>query len=94
MIEMTTAQWPETREQWRAVLAAGIGLSPEDGDAQWAAGDLDLATVDDWLATTYAAENGFHPDFVPALARNLRGLLAWVYGGGSEPCWPGRDETA
>lgn len=44
-----------------------------------------------WLTTRYGTEHGYHPDFVPALTRNCHGLVAWVYGDGTEPYWPGRD---
>ena len=38
-------------------------------------------------AREFSVNKGYHTDFVPALLRNKRGLIVWVYRGGSEPNW-------
>jgi len=35
----------------------------------------------------FSVNKGYHSDFVPALVRNKRGLIAWVYRDSSEPNW-------
>ncbi len=42
-----------------------------------------------WFETEFAI--GFDPDFVPALTRNQKGFVAWLFGDGAEPYWPGKD---
>ena len=45
--------------------------------------------LEQWIRNTF--REGFHPDFVPALLRNIKGLVAWVYGGENEPYWQQSD---
>ena len=40
----------------------------------------------------FSLDKGYHSDFIPALIRNKRGLIVWVYRGGSEPNWRMNDK--
>lgn len=85
-------EWPQNAAAWRQALAAGVGIDPEEGRRLHAGDGLPREAVAEWLETTYAADRGYHPDFVPALLRNLGGLLAWAYGEAAEPYWSKSDE--
>jgi hypothetical protein len=82
-------EYPQDAAAWAAAIQQGLGLAPEEGRRQLAEGTFDHPALERWLRETYA--EGFSPDFVPALVRNLRGLVRWVYGDGVEPYWPGSD---
>ena len=45
---------------------------------------------EEWIRNTFS--KGFSPEFVSALLRNIKGLVAWVYGNKGEPYWPGSDD--
>lgn len=89
-----TPSWPRSAAEWRAAFAAGLGLSPADGARRLRDGTLPHDDIEAFLKDAYAQERGYHPDFVPALLRNRDGLIAWVYGDGAEPNWPGSDAGA
>ena len=40
---------------------------------------------------TFSPENGYSPDFIPALIRNMLGFVTWVYMRGPEPKWTKSD---
>lgn len=86
-----TTSFPQTAQEWRDTLANTWHMSVATGQRHLQAGTFPYDDLAGWLAVHYSAENGYHPDFVPALVRNCRGLVAWVYGDGTEPYWPGRD---
>lgn len=85
--------WPQTPQAWQEAIAAGLGLTAVQGQQAYTDGRFPYDPLNDWLAETYSVDAGYSPDFVPALQRNLRGLVAWVYGDGTEPHWPGSDEA-
>ncbi len=85
------AVWPTNPAEWRAAFAQGTGADELDVAARLAAGDLDAAPFLRWIEREFAASGGFHDDFVPALSRNIHGLLTWAYADGTEPYWPGTD---
>jgi len=84
--------WPQNADEWRLAIHGAVGVTPEEGDRLFRTGELPRQRLLDWLAAAYGPERGYHPDFVPALTRNVDGLLRWAYGGGPEPFWPGHDE--
>jgi predicted enzyme related to lactoylglutathione lyase len=83
--------WPQDAAEWSQAIADATGSSTAALRAEFASGSLARGPIRLWLADAFAAERGFHADFVPALHRNLEGLLAWAFGDGAEPYWPGRD---
>lgn len=91
---MRGPSYPEDRQAWRDAIDSALALSRADAEAALRRGDFPYARLARWLRSRYRAEAGYSPEFVPALLRNVRGLVAWVYGGGSEPYWPGRDHDA
>ena len=86
--------YPKTPRDWEKAVQDGLGISPEVGRAAYRAacrhGDFPFQVFEAWLRRTYS--EGYSPDFLPALLRNQRGLVAWVYGEGEEPYWRGSDE--
>ena len=66
-----------------------IGVDEIQGREACHAGKFPYEELAQWIRKAYS--EGFSPDFVPALLRNIKGLVAWVYGGEGEPCWPGSD---
>jgi hypothetical protein len=88
---MTNPIWPATASDWRATFERGLGLDPKAAAYRHAHGELEPDVFVAWIEVEYDESRGYHPDFVPALTRNIEGLLAWAYGDGPEPYWPGSD---
>lgn len=85
------ATWPQTTDEWAAAIEQGMGLSSEQAQQAYKAGQFAYGKLEEWIRSAFS--EGFSPEFVPALLRNKYGLVDWVYGAGSEPYWPGSDIT-
>ena len=82
--------YPQSKSEWQTAVSQGIGLTAEYGRSAYAAGQIPYEELQQWLENTY--RDGYHPDFVPALIRNIIGLAAWLYGNSGEPNWSQSDE--
>ncbi|MFW9779331.1 MAG: hypothetical protein ACFFE8_10805 [Candidatus Heimdallarchaeota archaeon] len=82
--------YPQNREEWQNAIYAGIGLSKPEGETRYQSQEFPYSDLEKWIQRSYS--RGFHPDFVPALLRNIKGLVAWVYGGRNEPNWSQADK--
>jgi hypothetical protein len=86
---MTDSTYPQEPAEWQSAIQEGIGVSAMDGRKAYRAGVFPYEQLEQWIRETF--NQGFSADFVPALLRNVKGLVAWVYGDGDEPSWPGSD---
>lgn len=89
---MTNNPYPREPSEWQAAIRDGIGVSGEEGQEAYRSGRFPYEKFAQWIRETYT--EGYSPDFVPALLRNIKGLVAWVYGSKSEPYWPGSDRES
>ena len=86
---MANGTYPQNPEEWQSAIQVGIGVGWIEGREAYQAGQFPYDELALWIRGTYSV--GYSSDFVPALLRNIKGLVAWVYGGGPEPSWPGSD---
>ena len=89
---MANGTYPQNPAEWQSVIQNGIGVGRIEGQEAYQTGQFPHEELASWTREAYS--EGFSPDFVPALLRNIKGLVAWVYGDGSEPSWPGSDAGA
>ena len=87
------AQWPQNAPEWRALIETEVGLDQEAGRRQYDEGSLDRPALIAWFGARFGPERGYHPNFVPALSRNINGFLGWLYGDQPEPLWSGDDPS-
>ena len=83
-------EYPRSAQEWDVAMQRGLGLDPDEARRRFASGTFEYEELERWLRSEFAV--GFDRDFVPALTRNMRGLVCWVYGDGHEPYWPGGDD--
>ena len=81
--------YPQTPDEWACTIWYSLGIDKAGGEALAAAGEFPYRRLALWIQETYT--EGYAPEFVPALLRNLRGLVSWVYSGAPEPDWRGAD---
>ena len=86
---MANGTYPHNPKEWQSAIQDGIGVGEIEGQEAYQAGQFPCDELERWIRQAYSA--GYSPDFVPALLRNIKGLVAWVYGGEGEPYWPGSD---
>ncbi len=82
--------FPQSKEAWQTAVFQGLGLSTENGRSLYAAQKFPYDDLKSWFNSAFS--EGYHPDFVPALTRNVIGFADWVYGNGGEPNWSKSDE--
>ncbi len=87
---MANKTYPQEPVEWRSAVQDGIGLDGSEGRRAFQVGTFPYEQLEQWIREAFG--RGFSPDFVPALLRNIKGLVTWVYGDGSEPFWPGCDD--
>lgn len=83
--------WPRTGEAWRSAIKQDLGWTAQGVREALEREQFPYAALAQWIRRTYNPAHGYAPPFAPALLRNLRGLIAWVFGDASEPYWPGSD---
>lgn len=83
---MTTKyDYPQSSEQWSEEIDSSLGFRPGEGRELLKRGEFPYNRLKVWLNTRFAL--GYGDEFLPALLRNLEGLVEWAYGDGSEPDW-------
>jgi hypothetical protein len=86
-----TTTYPQNPHAWQVAIQNGIGISKTEGQNALLEGTFPYMQLEQWVKTTF--KEGFSPEFIPALLRNIQGLVAWVYGDGEEPYWSGADDN-
>jgi hypothetical protein len=83
-------RYPQNPKEWREATEYGLGLTPPEAQDAYRAGAFPVEQLELWLQSTY--QQGYSSEFLPALQRNIKGLVAWAYGNENEPYWPGSDD--
>jgi hypothetical protein len=84
--------YPTRPEEWRDWIHLKIGLSEEDAKDLLERGLFPYDKMVACWQREFSSKKGYSPAFIPALTRNKRGLVEWVYRGGNEPLWTGMDD--
>lgn len=83
--------YPQNANEWRKAISKALNLTPEECDARLQSDAFPFDDLVVWIRREFRADKGYSSDFISALIRNRKGLIAWAYGGCSEPYWPGQD---
>jgi hypothetical protein len=86
---MKQKRYPQNPDEWRTAIQTGLGLSETEAQEAYQAGDFSLKQLERWLQSAFGQD--YSSDFLPALQRNIKGLVDWAYGEEGEPYWPGSD---
>jgi hypothetical protein len=85
------SNYPQNPEEWQLWIKEKLGISYEEGMHWTRVLAFPIERLVEAWKDEFSVEKGFVRDFIPALYRNVRGFLTWVYSGGSEPNWKGSD---
>lgn len=83
--------YPKNAVEWRDFIASKFGISPEEGKTYYQAKNFPTDSFISWIRQEFSVDSGYSHTFIPAIVRNLEGLITWIYGEGNEPYWPGED---
>jgi hypothetical protein len=87
---LVSSSYPQNPTEWWLAIQEGIGLKEAQGRKASHAGAFPYDQLERWIIETFS--EGFVLDFFPELLWNIKGLVAWAYGEGQEPSWPGCDD--
>ena len=90
--ETQAPSYPQSADEWREAITKALNLTPEEGKYRFQTGTFPFDDLIVWIRREFSSDRGYSPGFIPALIRNRKGLIAWIYGDSSEPYWPGQDE--
>jgi len=83
--------YPTDPSEWQTWIATHLGYDFESALKLYEKHLFPQSELLDAWEREFDSSNGYSPDFVPALTRNIEGLLRWVYADGQEPNWKGSD---
>ncbi len=83
--------YPISPSDWQSWIEIHLGISPHDGVKLCESDSFPIGDLIGKWNEEFTVENGYVPDFIPALVRNKFGLLHWVYLGANEPNWRASD---
>ncbi|MFX0108985.1 MAG: hypothetical protein ACFE7R_11925, partial [Candidatus Hodarchaeota archaeon] len=83
--------YPTNPKTWREWIREYLGIDENEGKEMVLKNTFPLDKLVDSWKKEFPQEKGYSPNFIPALVRNQRGFVDWVYGLTEEPVWTGAD---
>jgi hypothetical protein len=88
---MTEVEYPQSPKAWREWIWKKLQISEKEGTSLF---ELDEFPTDRLLKVwnkEFSTDHGYSPQFIPALSRNVKGFVKWIYNDGPEPNWTKSD---
>ncbi|MHA1908607.1 MAG: hypothetical protein ACW98Y_15000 [Candidatus Thorarchaeota archaeon] len=85
--------YPTSPAEWHKWIGEHLEISNEVGHELYKTKKFPIEKLLDIWNTEFTPSNGYSPDFIPALVRNVYGFLRWIYDDESEPNWRGSDNS-
>jgi hypothetical protein len=84
--------YPVDVMEWRAWVEKKLGYTSQQCVDFLHQNSFPIIKLVEVWRREFTVEKGYSPDFIPALERNKKGFLLWLYADGDEPFWRGSDE--
>ena len=84
--------YPQDIVDWQAWIIHKLGLDLVQARSLMNEDRFPFDRLIEAWESKFSSDNGYSPNFTPALVRNKVGFVKWVYFGGSEPNWTKSDE--
>jgi hypothetical protein len=92
-VHRSIPHYPKSPKEWREWIRDNLGINEEEAIRMSLKCAFPFDKLVDCWRREFHSQKGYSPDFIPALVRNQRGLIKWVYAKGREPVWTGEDST-
>ena len=79
--------YPHNPTEWHKWIEDKMGITKTEGIGLFSNNSFPVKQLEERWHEEFKTENGYSPDFVPALLRNITGFLSWIYADRSEPNW-------
>ncbi len=87
------AVYPTSPEEWHSWIDVHLGISRQKGLDLFKDSSFPMERLIAIWEMEFTETKGYSPAFIPALVRNVKGLLNWVYYDGPEPNWRESDSS-
>ena len=84
-------KYPHSPAEWQLWIEGKLHISKSQGIDLFNSSAFPINQLEECWNQEFAVENGYSPDFIPALLRNVNGFLRWIYDYGPEPNWRNAD---
>jgi hypothetical protein len=88
---MTNVEYPQSPEEWRDWIWKYLKISEEEGSVLFEWDDFPTDRLLEVWNREFSDDRGYSSQFIPALTRNVKGFVRWVYSEGPEPNWKKSD---
>ncbi|MFW9907155.1 MAG: hypothetical protein ACFFEF_01160 [Candidatus Thorarchaeota archaeon] len=79
--------YPTNPHEWQLWIHEHLGISATEARELLKKNSFPKEDLEALWREKFCIEEGYVQDFIPALSRNMTGLLRWVYCGEEEPNW-------
>ena len=86
-----TPIYPANPTEWILWIESKIDIDERHGRGLCESSSFPLDRLIAAWEEEFSIDKGYSPEFIPALVRNKRGFLKWVYLGSNEPNWRNSD---
>jgi hypothetical protein len=84
-------RYPHNPTEWHSWIEENLSISETHGIELFNIKAFPKDRLEECWNQKFTVENGYSPDFIPALLRNVNGFLRWIYNHGEEPNWRNAD---
>ena len=88
---MNSVVYPQDIVDWQAWIIHTLGIDVVQAGTLIADNKFPFDKLIEAWKDRFGPENGYSPNFIPALVRNKIGFVTWVYMRGPEPNWTKSD---
>lgn len=85
-------RYPHNPIEWHLWIEEKLNISKTQGIELFNRSSFPTNRLKECWNQEFTAENGYSPDFIPALLSHVNGLLNWIYSNGQEPNWRSADD--
>ena len=86
-----TPLYPQNPDEWLQWVEEKLGITKSQGSELFRNSAFPYTKLIECWENEFTVEQGYSPDFIPALVRNIQGFVNWVYNEGFEPNWRNTD---
>jgi hypothetical protein len=87
----SASSYPQNPEEWRRWIMTNLGIDSIKGRKMSENNNFPFSDLIYAWEREFTIEGGYSPSFIPALSRNKRGFVKWVFLDAPEPNWSKSD---
>jgi hypothetical protein len=91
-VNSSSPYYPTSPSEWIEWIEDNLEINREEGKLMLETDEFPYVLLEEYFKKEFTVEDGYSSEFIPALVRNIKGLVSWAFGEGPEPLWTGSDD--